>query len=94
MSQTFIHLGFSDLLFAAILIIANGILSITLHLRIEKQLLISQDVCFKTSLRRFGGTGYSHFLENIIPNLKTLGLKDSSIKNILINNPQKLFRIR
>ena len=60
----------------------------------EKQLLISQDVCFKTSLRRFGGTGYSHFLENIIPNLKTLGLKDSSIKNILINNPQKMFRIR
>ena len=41
MSQTFIHLGFSDLLFAAILIIANGILSITLHLRIEKQLLIA-----------------------------------------------------
>mgnify|MGYP001464778807 FL=1 len=60
----------------------------------EKQLLISQDVCFKTSLRRFGGMGYSHFLENIIPNLKTLGLKDSSLKNLLINNPKKLFQIQ
>ena len=60
----------------------------------EKQLLISQDVCFKTGLRKFGGMGYSHFLENIIPNLKTLGLKDSSLKNLLINNPKKLFQIK
>lgn len=41
MNPAFIQLDYSDLLLAGILIIVNGVLSITLHLRLEKQLAIA-----------------------------------------------------
>lgn len=41
MNPDFIHLTFSDLILAGLLILINGFLSILLHLRLEKQLAIA-----------------------------------------------------
>lgn len=51
------------------------------------QLLFSQDVCMKTDLRKFGGPGYSHVLNNIAPMLRALGVADAAIHKILVENP-------
>jgi phosphotriesterase-related protein len=54
------------------------------------QILIFQDLSFKTSLRRFGGQGYDHILRTVVPKLKKSGLNDDQISTILIENPKRL----
>lgn len=55
----------------------------------EHQLLLSQDVCTKTHLRRYGGMGYDHVLRSIVPRLRSRGVQQSTIDNMLIHNPAR-----
>jgi phosphotriesterase-related protein len=54
-----------------------------------KNILISQDVCFKICLTRWGGHGYGHILENIVPRLRREGITDEQIQTILVENPKR-----
>jgi len=56
----------------------------------DRQLVISQDVCFLIKLKKYGGFGYSHVLEHICPILRSEGLKAKQVRNILIENPKRL----
>jgi len=56
----------------------------------DRQLVLSQDVFSKTTLRRFGGMGYAHILENIIPTLRGEGVSDEQINHMLVENPKRL----
>jgi len=56
----------------------------------DKQLLLSHDVCFKMYLKKYGGRGYSHILENIIPQLENKGVSRKQINQMLIENPKRL----
>lgn len=51
------------------------------------QILISQDVCAKTHLTRYGGFGYDYILRAIVPRLEKRGFSKSQIDQILIHNP-------
>jgi len=53
-----------------------------------KNILISQDVCFKICLTRWGGHGYAHILENIVPRLRREGISEEQIRTILVENPK------
>jgi phosphotriesterase-related protein len=55
----------------------------------REQLLFSQDVCFKTDLRAYGGVGYSHVLTTICPTLRALGVSQEAIDQILVANPMR-----
>ena len=55
------------------------------------QLLFSQDVCMKSKLRAFGGFGYAHVLENVVPTLRAFGATRDDIDTILIANPERAF---
>ena len=57
------------------------------------QLLISQDVCYKINLTRYGGYGYGHILCNIKPMLKDLGVSEEEIDTILVQNPKRILTI-
>jgi phosphotriesterase-related protein len=57
----------------------------------EKQLMLSCDVCEKIHLRKYGGWGYSHVLENIIPLLRVGGVSERQIETMTIHNPRALF---
>lgn len=57
------------------------------HLR---QVLISQDICLKTKLTRYGGPGYAHILRNILPQMKAREITDEQIHTIMATNPQTL----
>lgn len=53
------------------------------------QLLFSHDVCLKIDLRAFGGNGYAHVLNDIVPTLRSLGVADRVIEGILVDNPTR-----
>jgi phosphotriesterase-related protein len=55
------------------------------------QILMSQDVCFSVCYVQNGGYGYAHILNNILPQLKTSGITDEQIYNIMVENPKRMF---
>ena len=57
----------------------------------EKHLMLSNDVCTKTQLRRFGGYGYSHIVRDILPSLKYLGLSEKQIRTMVVETPKRIF---
>ncbi len=51
------------------------------------QILIAQDICQKVYLRKYGGPGYSHILDNVIPLMRRMGLADTEIRELTHDNP-------
>ncbi len=56
-----------------------------------KQIVISQDCDNKIYLRKYGGCGYAHIVENIVPRALNRGFSQQEIDQILIHTPQRLF---
>ena len=57
------------------------------------QIAISQDVCTRTRLRRFGGHGYGHILENVVPLMRHREFSDNEIETILQATPRRLLTL-
>ncbi len=55
-----------------------------------EQVLISQDVCFKALLRKYGGGGYSHILKFVVPRMRVKGMAEGQINAILVENTKRL----
>lgn len=56
-----------------------------------RRLLLSQDVCWKIRLRKCGGQGYAYILQDILPQLKEMGVTDEQMNTLLIDNVRELF---
>jgi phosphotriesterase-related protein len=54
------------------------------------QILISQDICNKSSLCTYGGWGYAHILRDTLPVMRHKGFSEKEIQTILIDNPRRL----
>lgn len=54
----------------------------------EDRLLFSHDVCMKIQRREYGGFGYSHLPENILPTLERRGVSGDTLDQITVENPQ------
>lgn len=54
------------------------------------QILLSHDICTKTSLKAYGGTGYSFIEQSFLPYLKRQGVTDAQIAQITVENPKRL----
>jgi len=54
------------------------------------KLLISQDICTKIRLTKYGGEGYYHILENIIPMMDQKGLNGEEIEALTVQNPARV----
>jgi len=53
------------------------------------RVLLSAEVAMKTCYKAYGGWGYSHVHENIIPWLKSLGASGEQIHSIMVDNPRR-----
>ncbi|MFQ5874215.1 MAG: phosphotriesterase [Dehalococcoidia bacterium] len=53
------------------------------------QVLMAQDICYKTRLTKYGGHGYSHILENVVPMMRRKGMTWEEIQRILVENPRR-----
>src|SRR5216683_1890454 len=54
------------------------------------RLLISQDVCTKVQLLKYGGFGYGHILRSIVPRLRRRGVDDATVRKLLVENPARV----
>jgi phosphotriesterase-related protein len=59
----------------------------------EDRLLLSAEVAMKTCYKAYGGWGYSHLHENIIPWLKSLGASGGQVESIMAGNPRRLHTV-
>jgi len=56
------------------------------HLR---QIMMSHDIHTKHRLANFGGHGFGHILQNVVPRMKTRGFSEEDLNTILIKNPRR-----
>lgn len=57
----------------------------------QSQLLLSHDVCMKSHLRAYGGTGYTAIFDHLVPALEKRGIAASEIRQLLVENPRRVF---
>jgi predicted metal-dependent phosphotriesterase family hydrolase len=58
-----------------------------------ERILLSQDVCHDSQLRRYGGNGYTYLAESFLPRLRDAGVSDETIATITRDNPGRLLTI-
>jgi phosphotriesterase-related protein len=56
------------------------------------QILISHDHCSKHRLFRWGGPGYAHILENIVPLFLSRGLTREQVNTLIVENPKRFLQ--
>jgi len=55
-----------------------------------ERVVISHDICYRTRLTKFGGHGYGHIYENVVPMMRKRGFSEAEIDTILIATPRRL----
>jgi len=54
------------------------------------QILISTDLYNKIRLTAYGGPGYAHILDNVIPWMRAKGISEETINTITVENPKRM----
>ena len=54
------------------------------------RILLSQDVCTKMQLKRYGGTGYSFILEKFLPEMRHRGVSEEHVQMMMVDNPKRI----
>jgi phosphotriesterase-related protein len=57
------------------------------------RVLLSQDVCHDSQLRRYGGNGYTYLSDAFLPRLREAGVSDAEIATMTEANPRRLLTI-
>jgi len=57
------------------------------------RIVLGQDIGVRTRLRRWGGWGYGHLLEHVVPLLRDAGVGDAAIDRMLVANPARLLTV-
>jgi len=57
------------------------------------RILLSQDVCHDSQLRRYGGNGYTYLADTFLPRLRAAGVSDAEIHTITVDNPRRLLTV-
>lgn len=58
-----------------------------------EKLLVAQDICRKTALVAYGGEGYAHILDNVVPLMHRKGMAEAAIDAILVHNPAQVLAL-
>lgn len=54
------------------------------------RITVSHDICFQDKLTRWGGQGYAHILENVVPLMRRKGLPEAAIQAMTVDTPRRL----
>ena len=57
------------------------------------KVVVSQDICTKHRLVKYGGHGYGHILENIVPKMRRKGFSEAEIRAITVENPASILAL-
>ncbi|XP_073437988.1 N-acetyltaurine hydrolase [Dendrobates tinctorius] len=55
----------------------------------DERIVVSHDIHTKNRLVKYGGHGYSHILNNIVPKMLLRGISQQNIDKILLENPKR-----
>ena len=55
-----------------------------------EKIVIAHDICTKHRLVKYGGHGYAHIMENIVPRMRTKGISDEDVNSIIVENPARI----
>ncbi len=58
-----------------------------------ERVLLSQDVCHDSQLRRYEGNGYTYLADTFLPRLRAAGVSDAEIETMTVANPRRLLTI-
>jgi len=58
-----------------------------------ERILLSQDVCHDSQLKRYGGNGYTYLAERFLPELRSAGVSEDEIRTITVDNPRRLLTV-
>jgi phosphotriesterase-related protein len=57
-----------------------------------KQIIISNDICLKAGLHKYGGWGYDHIFQNFVPMMRYGKISEEDIDLIAIENPIRFLK--
>lgn len=57
------------------------------------KVVMGQDICHKHRLVQFGGHGYGHILENIVPKMRRKGFSEDVVHAITVANPARVLAL-
>jgi phosphotriesterase-related protein len=60
----------------------------------SQQVLVSHDFAFRTCLRRYAGYGYAHMLDNVVPKMRSKGMSEAEIRQLVVENPRRLLTLQ
>ncbi len=58
------------------------------------QIILSHDICCKTRRVRYGGWGYAHILNYVVPMMRQRGITQEQIDTMMVSNPRRLLIFR
>jgi phosphotriesterase-related protein len=58
-----------------------------------EHVLLSQDICHDSQLRRYGGNGYAYLAETFLPRLRAAGVSDAEVETMTVTNPRRLLTL-
>jgi phosphotriesterase-related protein len=58
-----------------------------------ERVLLSQDVCHNSQLKRYEGHGYVYLVETFLPRLRAAGVSDEEIETVTVANPRRMLAI-
>lgn len=59
-----------------------------------ERIVIAHDICQKTNLIHYGGHGYAHILENVVPVMLRKGMTEADVDKILVHNPAEILTLQ
>ena len=64
-----------------------------IELGLTDRIVVSQDICVKVHMRKWGGEGYTHILEHVLPLMRRRGIGEEDINAFTRVNPARLLGI-
>ena len=58
-----------------------------------QKIVIAHDICTKHRLVRYGGHGFGHILENVVPRMRGKGISEEQINAITVANPARVLTL-
>lgn len=58
------------------------------------KVLVSNDICMKMRLHKYGGWGYDHIQTNLLPFFAKAGFSDEDLRVLFVDNPRRLVDTR
>ena len=56
----------------------------------QDRIVVGHDMFSKHRLNAYGGHGYGHIIENIVPRMRQRGMTEESIRAIIVDNPARV----